>query len=449
MNDCNISQKFRYLANNIDDVFQQLIKLILRKTLAPRECDVINKYFYKLAPQSLGWTNINVFTVKVESKVQNCTRNRTAWSKDVGKMQEFRRSPCIRKGYLDLIKQIKCNTLHNMANFRTGTMISAIPFNDAYVPLVSIGRDILVQTEWNITPEESARMSTADLRVALYRLDQFITDIRISMPEMYDNYIRMVKLINDISGTQLNTLYSLIDQLSKHQWCDIPVKVRNLYTTTFGSEWIECFRSNELITILLQSCNGEVIITASYLYPVLKALYFVFYFGEIHPVVSNICEEEVFDICSLGQRQRPDNCDECEERTFCHRTVLEPYEDQDCIDNNDDNDDDCVDEQEQHLGKMSDHVVSDRVFPPINPLVVNNIEEFRRMYPNLTDLMGSELERNYVELKEIPETYEDLCSISEYLKRYQNYAWANYVEYRDRTIMSGMINCEKVSYLVN
>jgi hypothetical protein len=180
------------------------------------------------------------------------------------------------------------NAIKQIANKSYITYITNLPYSTSYKILENIGEEIINQTDRSISPELRVKMSTAKLRIALYNLDQSLGNFSVSHPNLYSDFVNMIRLINTIENKNLQWVNSFIGLMSVKNWSDLDEATQKKYTNVLGDTFINNFINNPLIKILLQSDASELIITASYLFVLLKMLFSVFGYSRLVPNVINV-----------------------------------------------------------------------------------------------------------------------------------------------------------------
>lgn len=398
--------------------FAELIKMVLRKSIRPalnpmtshsrifhnaypgydrgfipyNVDDAVNKYHYWLTNDCLGWMGENFATFNFMYK---STRRHLP-------KPYLIRNPTIID-FENLI--VNCSTkmtVNTISNRRGGNVyVTSAPYSECFKELNSIGEDIIFQIDPLIATMESAKMSTARLRVKLYNLELALSTLLLDSPDIYLAYIEMILLINSITNTNIVWLIQLLGNLAFQPWCNLLPSQQQTYLDVFGPTFIKIFNSNQLISILLQSGESELILTASYLYPVLKMLFVVFGYNLLTPVLAP-----------------------------CFNGLVDDYP----------NPDVCI--------------PTPPINPPINPVIYDQIRIFHQLYPTLSRLMGG-YENFPVELMKmncgnIPPNYECLVTIPQFLWRFNNFSYCHYIDYvnsRKIEIALGVKINNKVRYL--
>jgi len=335
-----IPDTMRVIAKDIQYTFEELIKLLLRKSLRPilnplgtntkivyntfrgryergfvgsSPDDNINKYSYIMTHDSIGWSGEILTSFKAMAKfIKNNTpqrfpaghtkihnqiksRAKVAFSDKEAKQHLMTgRMPGLTQ-YKNFLTFLTSRSMHKViANKNASfTYTCDVPYTHSFKQLENIGKDIIDQTDPSISGCDSAKMSTSMLRVKLYNLEQNLANLSVDHPNIYDSYIEMLRIINSVPKTKIVWVINLIAALSYQRWDDLPPNQQKSYMETLGENFICAFNSNELITILLQSNTSEIILTSSYLYSLLKMLFIVFGYSKIVPIVSDNCSLEM------------------------------------------------------------------------------------------------------------------------------------------------------------
>src|SRR5579872_2480012 len=260
-----IPETINTISHDIQHAFEELMKLLLRKTLRPTlnplgpntkivynpklmrfergwigstPADNINKYSYILTHDCLGWvsdaiTNFRVFAKFIKNnypprypqgaaKTHNAKlpRIEMAYShrqRVVAKAQGLvpnilPAQPAPYSAYKNFIDMLTARNMQNTISNRRafGAYGCDVPYTDSFKQLESVGRDIINQTDPSIPPATSALLSTALLRVKLTNLEDDLTALSTSKPDIFCSYIEMVKLINSVQRNLMVWVINLI-----------------------------------------------------------------------------------------------------------------------------------------------------------------------------------------------------------------------------------------------
>jgi hypothetical protein len=465
-----IPDTMRIIAKDIQNTFDELVKLLLRKSLHPvlnplhpnakivynsfrnkyergmvgsTSGDNINKYSYLMTHDSLGWNDEVLANFKIMAKfIKNNTpvkfptdntkqykklnsTSKVAFSdreiKDV-----FNRMRTLTQ-YQKLLSFLSSKSAHRIITNKraTFTYLSDIPYTYSFRQLESIGKDIIEQTDPIIDAVESAKMSTAMLRAKLYILERDLSNLSINHPNIFDAYVEMLRIINSVPRKKMNWVISLIAMLSYQRWENLTTQQHKCYLDYLGESFISAFDKNELITILLQGNASEVILTSSYLYPLLKMLFIVFGYSRLVPIiVDNVGNRYENFVNRLGKHL------EKYRGAFFRRGdqhhVLEqcdPSYQQDRTENSESS----VSEQPQIYGARQQNI------KPVDQYIYEFIKLFGNLYPTIIGLMGGTEyfppENIEVNCSDIPPNYDGLTSLPEYLWRFNDYSYCKYLEY--------------------
>lgn len=401
-----IADKIKIISNDIQNTSEELIKLTIRKTLRPilnqvnsnnsirynsflgkyergymgsASDDIVNKYSYVLTRDCIGWTENNVTNFKILAKFiknnytsslpTNYGKIHTALlvkrSKNEKQSTVNKFTPAF-SSYKNLINYLTAKNIQSLLSNKAAYIYTYdMPYTDSFKQLESIGHDIINQTDPSISESEAAKLSTCALRAKLHNLETNLTHLLASNPSIYMSYIKMVTLINSIPRHNIIWLINLISNLSFQNWDKLEDTQKKLYKKMLGENFILEFNANELITILLQSDNSELIIRSSYLYSLLKMLYIVFGFSEIKPIID------------LGDKKET-----CE---------------------------------------------------PLDHCIYEYIKLFGDLYPTIVSILGGTLnfppENCKVTCEEIPQNYNILTNIPEFLWRFNIFSYCKYIQY--------------------
>lgn len=436
----SIPDTMKIIAQDIKNTFEELMKLLLRKTLRPMlnplssnkvvynsflrkyERGLINtddnicKYSYVMTHDCLGWTDDNVTNFRVlakyiknnnlarfplgYAKIHNTLliRNRVAYSerdKNISISNSiFKPQPY--SCYKNFIEFLAVRNIQNIISNKKAAFAYTcdIPYSECYKQLESIGKDIINQTDPNISASESARLSTAMLRVKLYNLEQDLTNLHINHPNIYVAYIKMVKIINSVARNKMIWVINLLALLSYKNWSDLTNQQQQNYINALSNNFILEFNSNELITILLQSKHAEFIIKCSYLYSLLKMLFIVFGYSELTPIIetkqNNDFKKHFEKYIGASLRRGQNNTS-----------------------------------QETQLINVN--------YEPIDKCKYEYIKLFGHIYPMIINILGgTEIfppEQLIINCNNIPQNYNNLTTISEFLWRFNDFSYCKYINY--------------------
>ena len=498
-----IPELVRTVSNDIQETFDELIKLVIRKTVPPAfnrtsapsifnpftglnepglvvgcNSDLINKYTYRITNRALGWTDDQIISFRMTARFANSTDNIYQAPRNKGSCcpSPYRscRALAARTPFpagievpsdlnpTEVFKYIMENIFaSNYMNLPAGVTnpkfdIDAT-YSDIWKQLNSIGVDIINQTDISILPEQSARMSTAMLRARLYNLEMALGNFARYHAQMYDNYIAMVTQVNSLTTDKLVWLINLIGALSFQRWEDINRVEQAKFIRELGADFIKKFECNQLITILIQSGSSELILTASYLYPLQKMLFVVFGFNQIEPIIENLNSPDLMSNDRL-QALQP-YFDRNAGARLLRAQVLE------------DDDNASVASFESVLESLTEQSVmsdvtdiseisrSSRItepLMPLNPNVYEFVRIFCSIYPTITSIMGGcnnlPDENRTIVCSMIPRNYNNLCCIYEFLWRYFDYSYCKYINHINSRIVTNVLKSRinsKVRYLQN
>lgn len=479
-----IPDTMRIISKDVQNTFEELVKLLLRKTLRPNlnplgknnkivynslkkkyergyitslSDDIINKYSYVMTNESLGWTDDVLANLKVIAKfIKNSTHPSMTNGKNVScctKARSHSNAPSsnvVSRPKILFSDKIRPNVIpehtsltqyKNLLNFMSSrsmqsvlinknashTYTSDIPYTFTFKQLQSIGQDIIDQTDPSICGEDSAKMSTSMLRVKLYNLEQNLADLSVDHPHIYDAYVEMLRIINSVPKTKIIWIINLIAMLSFQRWEDLSNTQQRTFLDSLGSTFVHTLIANELITILLQSSDSELILSCSYLYPLLKMLFNVFGYSKLTPIITDMCnttrDKNICDIRFAKHfekyrgayfRRQPRSTYDSSDMTPTMPTMptmpeLPNYD-------NDGNDVNCKPDPE-----------------PVDHCIYEFIQMFGDLYPTIVGLMGGteEFPPESIEIgyNDIPSNYNNLSSIPEFLWRYNDYSYCRYLEH--------------------
>ena len=494
-----IPETMRIITKNIQHTFEEMVKLLLRKTLRPTlnplgantkivynnfkskyergligssPDDNINKYNYLMTHDSLGWTDDSLANFKVlakfiknntlqrfpagHGKIRNSllTKSKVAYSDKEAKASIGAHTTNLAH-YKNFLTYLTSKTMHHIiANKKAAFSYTCdIPYSYSYKQLESIGKDIIDQTDSSITGSDSAKMSTAMLRVKLYNLENDLADLSVNHPNIYDAYIEMLRIINSVPRQKMIWIINLIAALSFQAWDELSQQQQNTYIDVLGNDFIHAFNDNELITILLQSGSSELILTASYLYSLLKMLFVVFGYSRLVPIITDKSTsaravyldklKKHFDKYRGASYRRGDNTRFVDDRNASHgcgdntRFVDDRSESSpECSDSDSSRSGrgPCVDPCKDNL--CPDFLTGDPCKPqcePIDECIYDFIKLFGDLYPTIIGLIGgTEVfppECIEINCNDIPPNYDCLASLPEYLWRFNDFSYCQHIEY--------------------
>lgn len=420
MSSSSILTMMNNISKNIQRVFEEIVKLLIRKNITPSVNpngsrnlvynnflqryeranigtlydDSVDIYNYFMTFESIGWNNDVFANFKLipkfnrnisnirrqkqkkqkipfidQNQTRNCKYNNLNQTRhSTGKKKRMLHTGNIYKSVIDIIINKKITSGYS------SDILYPLTFKDLEI----IGRDIIVQTDSSINNSDSSKMSTAVLRNKLQLLEQNLLNFSIDNSNLYDSYINMIRIINSLNRDKITRLINLIALLSVQKWEDVAVPQQHIYINFFGESFINELVDNDLFNIISSSSSFELVLTTSYLYPLLKILFSVFGYSKIVP-----------DSNSLNP------------------TLFNPM-------NN----------------ELSVNIISGTVD---NINVYNYIRIFGGLYPTIISLMGGTetFPSIFPETRciTIPKNYFNLVNIPEYLWRFNNYSYCVYKNY--------------------
>lgn len=448
------------IANDIQSSFEELIKLLLRKSLTPlaiNGCDNINNYQYQLVNNSIGWTGSSMATFRIIFKYskQSNLCNRTYERYGSGRLTNLNTIPRVNFGiraigvsnnnlgcggcvkFRQFQKSLCGKNVQNIVltkNFES-PYLSNLYYIDSLTELQEIGTDIINQTDPILTPQQSASMSTNILRAKLYILDTTLGELSVSEPDIYCAYVDMVRLINSIDQSKIIWLTQLIGTLTYQNWTDLTAKQQLLFVDNLGETFIEEFISNKLITILLQSDHSALIIRASYFFTLTKLLFVVFGYQKLtatidrNIVVSSGAIKNALNKNCVGmtrQRSGIPTGSGCCKQPIVQAPGPETEPDTPC----------------------------NEACQSIDQCIYDRIMMFFELYPTITEIMGScetfPAPCDTLNCATIIPSYSQLNTQSEMLWNFNNYAYCIYSDDIDSRCFRLTLNSkvtDKVRYL--
>ncbi len=486
-----IQDTMRTISRDVQYTFEELVKLLLRKSLRPilnplnqntkivynkfrgkyergfigsSSDDNINKYTYTMTHESLGWTNEVLANFKITAKFMKNnvaqrfpagsakTHNSIKPKSQIAFSDKERKKSHVQSQYKNFLNFLNSRSMQKIISNKLAsfTYTADIPYTHAFKQLESIGRDIIDQTDPSISGEDSAKMSTSMLRVKLYNLEQKLADLSVDHPNIFDAYVEMIRIINSIYRQKMVWLINLIAALSYQRFDELPESQQQMYNDALGEEFVCTFNANELITILLQSNAGELILTSSYVYPLFKMLFIVFGYSKLVPMVTDKCSEQ---ICDIYKDRLKKHFDKYRGASFRRGDVINSTRNDmrqnEPLDNiySDDNSN-----SSNSISNNSDNsYYVDKYKPdpePYDLCIYEYIKLFGDLYPTIIGLIGGTEnfppESIEIGCDDIPPTYETLTSIPEYLWRYNDFSYCRYLDYVNSKQMLNAIN-SKVS----
>ncbi|MEM0354069.1 MAG: hypothetical protein QXW79_00670 [Thermoplasmata archaeon] len=434
-----VPKTIELISQSIQSAFGELVKLLIGKTLRPtlnplgsnvrtiyntscgkngrtligsNPVDNMNKYNYKMTHDSLGWTGDNLANFKVMakfiknnavqrfpsgySKIRNTLLSKSPVAFSDKEVRDNNPNICTTSQYKNFLSFLFTKSMTQVIYNRKGSFAytSDIPYKYSFKQLENIGQDIINNLNSHLK-NGFTKVSTGILHIKLSRLDRDLANFSIDNPDIFCSYIEMVRLINSVQRDKMVWIINLIATLSFHLWDDLKPEQKNSYYNALGKNFIEKFNNNKLIKILLKN-DSKLILTSSYMYPLLKMLFIVFGYSRLVPCVVDRCTEPLDDI----------NVDsECQEK-------LERFSNKE--------------------GLFHKHSFSEPH---------DFIRRFGELYPTIVGLMGGTEEFPpddiVVECESIPPNYNDLETLSEYLWRFNDYSYCRYLEYirsKERTV---------------
>lgn len=442
------------ISRDIQSTFEELMKLLLRKALPPvlnqlspnskvvynafkkkyergfvgsSPDDTINKYSYVMTHDCLGWVDDSITTFKTLAKfIKNNTPQRFPASHARIRNASLETTPIAFSGkdtrfcelkshltpgqYKNFLLFLTSNNMHSVITNRRASFsyISDVPYSQAFKQLESIGKDIIDQTDSSIDANDTAKMSTAMLRVKLFSLDKSLGDFAVNYPSVFAAYIEALHIINSVPRSKMNWIINLIALLSFQSWDKLDNKQQQCYINALGENFIIPFNDNELITILLQSGSSELILTTSYLYSLLKMLFSVFGYSKITPIISDLCSDS-FKVADQEKMRR--HYEKYRGATFRR---------------GDDRNVTCMSE----TSPKKDHTKPEP--EPVDPYIYEFIKLFGDLYPTLIGLMGGTEtfppENIEIDCNTVPANYHSLDSLPDFLWRFNDFSYCRYIE---------------------
>lgn len=533
-----IPETLRSISSDIQGTFEELIKLLLRKSLNPSlnskntnrpivynaflgryergyqgsaTEDCVNRYTYLMTSECIGWngeilTNFKVipkFTKNPTASNANAITNAKLNSKhsyqtmstNLGEHKRLKTPSVVSpieslrpngsrailnnpalpaspsliaskishhsyEAFLDLLTSRHKNGITG-GNRTALSYTCDIPYTLTFTQFEAIGNNIIDQTDHTIHPVDSAKMSTAMLRVKLYLLESALANLSVENPMIYDSYLEMQRIINSAPRHKVVWVIQLIAELSFQNWECISEQQQRVYLEALGPEFIDAVNGNELITILLQSDSSELIITSSYLFSLLKMLFIVFGYSKLTPlVVDEGCGKQLTTSHPLANHAAkykgatfrrgdfdPNHVAKSTPNAIRH--LQSGYAPHSAPRHTSSSSSDCECCGCEHEEKMqSFNPVNTSYAPPhlppqlpaceadveqVDPAIYEFIKQFGDLYPTLVGLMGGTEEfppeSIQISCKDIPANYNSLTSLPEYLWRFNDFSYCRYLEH--------------------
>lgn len=457
-----ISELFKLVSNDIQGVFEELIKLTLMKSLKPTlnpyiqnaksiynaatgkyerayvgaSPDInVNRYSYNLTNECLGWTDENISAFKINAKIIKSSfpnrkpQNAGSYNSKLSKVSvayNNRAQKSATKNYNSLTQLLTAQNAQNLiSNQKSGAyFICNISYIDSFRSLESIGIDIINQTDPAVSAVISSQLSTSMLRAKLFNLDTHLSLLNTNYPDIYAAYIQLILAINSIQQTNMVFIINLVAILSCQPWSEFSDNDQALYLETLGEDFITEFTSNLLVNVLLQTENESLIFTGSYLFALLKMLFIVFGFGKLTPTIVNTASTSRE---TMRLEQLAKHYDKYRGSGFRRGDSRET----------------AYSVQEYSINSVETSVVD-------NTYIIEFINQFNVLYPNIITIMGgvSNLPQTSVTITsaDIPADFVSLTTIQEYLWRYSYYSYATYVNYIS---MKQIINANDLKIKIN
>lgn len=253
-----------------------------------------------------------------------------------------------------------------------------LSYHSGYQVLESIGTDLIEYAQnGGINP-------ISRLHTSLLELDARLTSLMDLDYTRYDQLISIIKTVNSIPQSKIEWLTNLLANLSTGNWESISYQSHKAYIQALGPDVIDQLKGNELVDILSQMDRPDLILTSSYLFPLLKMLFCVFGWSKATPHVIP---------------EWSSNCANAVPR-LDHRAIYQ------------------------------------------------YISQFETVYPNLAALMGDSSQpppNVAVRFSQINPGFADLANLSEYLWRFNDYAYCCHLREYDYA----KIPVEKVGLIAN
>lgn len=253
----------------------------------------VSKYNYKLTNKCIGWENDVISTIWFKNKIIKTTPPQRIPTVLVQKKSNVLiaynktdqiNQTTITKGIKSILNIIIGeNVKTNITNLKSSNEYNSfIPYKDVFGTLREIGEDILEQSDTDINPNVSLRMSTGNLRVSLTFLEEALSNLEECR---YQQFVEMNRIINSIDQSNVHVLNSFLSVLTYTPWNTLQPNEVLYYTDVFGQEFLDAFNSNQLITDLLMVQRPDLIILNSYMYTLSKLLFIVFGYETLTQIV--------------------------------------------------------------------------------------------------------------------------------------------------------------------
>ena len=448
-----IPQTMKKISILIDNVFESIIKLMLKKiigsnvlynkhrnTNTPKNVynmkidEKINCYVYTMSSDSIGWTSDVYLKFSFTSKQKALITNKLKKTPTLllGTKIKLPISSDDKKHSIPNSKHMCNNTVTYIVNniLPANNYNSSTPYYIAMKYLNIIGEEILDQTEPELSGLHSSMMSTANIRAKLYELEIELQKLSVERSNIFDSYIEMIRLINSIEQKHMNIVMQLINQIHKSEWHNLDKKTQHNYIKYLGEDFINELISNDLVTILIQSNNINLIIKCSHLFPLLKMLFTIFGYSKLSPNVIDDISDEQYLMQSIyrdrfnvyrGAYIVRDNSDIYDKNMY-----YSPPNTENEYDNNMYYSPSNINiENEYDMPQNIDPI--DQNIEPVNRCIYEYIRSFGELYPTIIGLLGGTEnfppESIQIMKDDIPENYRYLTSIPEFLWRFNDYSY--------------------------
>lgn len=253
-------------------------------TPEPQQSRFADRFFYQPVIQSLGWNTDRLIVFRALTR----SARSAAPGSDVSQSGPLERGPqAMYQGwdYRQFLQHVILEdgqSISHPDDSKADRHQCYLTYGIGYQALEAIGPDLLQRAS---APSNNNSDSIARLDEALVALERRISSFAELDPCMYDQYLAMVMTVNSISQPKMDWLTNLLAVLSVDSWEGISHKTHEAYLRAIGSDIIDQLRNNQLVDLLCQSDRCDLILTTSYLFPIMKMLFCVFGFSKAIPNV--------------------------------------------------------------------------------------------------------------------------------------------------------------------
>jgi hypothetical protein len=240
--------------------FDEIITILLKKTVAPYSSPVKNKIIFNAKQQKYNKYTPTNFSNSVSNYTYKLNNRCLGWSGDT--VANLYAEPKVSKN-----KSVLTTSYDNFISILSGSIQSNSIHN--------------VELKYKNVFSGIEGISTDEIK-SLPELEKLFAELFT-----YDsaNFIDMIKLINSIQKKDIDMLIRFISSVSENgEWDSINEK--EIYQNTFGVKFLNMFFTNTLIMKLIEINMEQLILTSSYVFTLFKVLFIVFGFSKMTPTVA-------------------------------------------------------------------------------------------------------------------------------------------------------------------